>query len=312
MRDMVSVYAAGTKRRLLIGCISTLVSIPIVGCCLVLLATVVFPGLDKLVAGGNGDMGMLVVLGIALVLMVGLIAIPLVALFIITRRRASALDAIFTPLGLTGSTYMINGRHYQGQMNGREVDVYIYRGPTVEIRVQAAVQTNLLVVGKGSLPTSVAWIFDKQPLATNDPALNSFSIFPMDKSWASNLLADASIGNTIQTLMTLGAAWAIFRRLEIHPGEVALYLYRSHNLFGNSMDLDAAQVWLKALGSLAQVAESQPAPGVTAQPVNAASRQARQKKSSFLVYAVIALVFIMPLCFIAIGVAVYLVVPFLQ
>jgi hypothetical protein len=312
MRDMVNVYAAGTKRRLLIGCISTLVGIPIVGCCLVLLAIVVFPELDKLVAGGNGNTGMLVMLGIGLVIMVGLIAIPLVALFFITRRRARALDAIFTPLGLTGGPFMINGRHYQGQINGREVDVYIYRGPTVEIRVQAAVQTNLLVVRKGSLPTSVAWIFDKQPLATNDPALNAFSIFPLDKAWTSTLLAEASIGNTIQTLMTLGAAWAIFRRVEIQPGSVTLYLYRSHNLFGNSMDLDAAQAWLKALGSLAQVAESQPAPEVTAQPVNAASRQARQKKSSFLVYAVLALVFIMPVCFIAIGVAVYLVVPFIR
>ena len=54
MRDIASVYAAGTKRRLIIGCISTLVGIPAMVCRLALLAIVIFPALDNLTAGGGG------------------------------------------------------------------------------------------------------------------------------------------------------------------------------------------------------------------------------------------------------------------
>jgi hypothetical protein len=50
MRDIASVYAEGTKRRLIIGCISPLVGIPAMVCRLALLAIVIFPALDNLTA----------------------------------------------------------------------------------------------------------------------------------------------------------------------------------------------------------------------------------------------------------------------
>jgi hypothetical protein len=45
---------------------------------------------------------MFVVLGVGLLALVKLIAIPLVVIIVLTLRRARSLDAIFTPLGLTG------------------------------------------------------------------------------------------------------------------------------------------------------------------------------------------------------------------
>jgi hypothetical protein len=312
MRDIAATTISGTKRRLLIGCISTLVGLPAMAICLILIVTVLFPTLDKMVAGGNTNNAIYVILGVGLLAMIGMIAIPVVILVVQTIRRAHALDAVFIPLGLAGSSYMLYGRHYQGQIGGRAVDVYIYRGPSVEIRLQASVQTRLLAVPKGSLPTSVAWIFDKQPIATDDPALSAFSIYPLDQTWTGSLLADSRTGVAIQTLLALGADWAIFRRVEIQPGEVVLYLYRSRRVFGNSVDLNAAPVWLDALRSLAQVAEGLSAPQVMAQPVNAASRQSRQKMNKLLLYSIVFIVFIMPLCFIAVGVIAYLVVPLLR
>ncbi len=308
MRDTGSLFSAGIRRGLFIGCISTLVAIPIIGGCLVLLPTVIFPGLDQLAAGGNGNTAMLVVLALVLVAMVGLIALPLAVVLVLTLRRAHYLDSIFLPLGLTGSFYMLIGRHYQGQLAGREADVYIYRGPSVEIRLKAASQTRLIVTPQGSLPASLAQLFDRQPVETGNPVLKAYSIFPSDKAWAGALLAEARTAASIQTLMTRGANWAILRRVEIQPGEVGLYLNRSHSIFGNSINLDSARAWLKALESLAQAVEDQPAPAIPERLVGEPARPARQKKSTFLVYAVIALIFIMPLCFVAIGGIAYLVV----
>jgi hypothetical protein len=310
MRDMFSVFTAGTKRRLMIGCLSALVGLPISACCLALLFTLGIPALDSLAARGSGSTTLWVILGVGLAALAGLIGVPLVVMVVLTLRRARILEAVFTPLGLTGSLYMLTGRHYQGEIGGRQVDVYIYRGPTVEIRLQAAVRSSLLVVPKGSLPTSTARIFDRQPLTTSDPALEAYSFYSQDQAWAASLLADLRLVGVLQTLMTLGADWAIFRRVEVQPGEVMLYLYRSRRMFGNSLDLTGTSSWLNALGSLAQAAESQALAGSTGEaaiPVpNASSRLARQKRSRFLGYAVAILVFIMPLCFIAVGVVAYL------
>jgi hypothetical protein len=312
MREIASVYTARTKRRILIGCLSALIGIPLVGCCLILIVTTLLPMLDNLSASGNQNTGMYVMLGIGLFVFVGMIAIALAVFAVMTLRRARALDAVFTPMGLKGSAYMLNGRHYQGQIGGRAVDIYIYRGPTVEFRLQAATQTRLLAVPKGSLPTSVAWIFDKHPLATGTPVLSAFSIFPLDENWSRKLLAESGAAEAIRTLMSLGADWAIFRRVEIQPGEVTLTLYRSRSVFGNSIEQTAAQAWMNALQALAQAAESQPAPEVTAQKENTSSREVRKKRSNSLVYIVIALVFGMPVCFIAVGVIAYLAVTLLR
>jgi hypothetical protein len=307
MRQFASVYTTRTKRRLLNGCLAALVGLPLMCCCLVLIGTVGFPALDSLAAGGDQKSNLFVILGGGLVVLVLLIAVPLVTMAVLTWRRARALDAVFTPLGLKGSLYMLYGRHYQGQIDGDELDVYIYRGPTVEVRRSAATQTRLQVMQKGSLPASVAGLFDKNPLATGDPALKDFSIFPIDPTWSMSLLADARAVEALQTLMTSGAGWAIFRHVEIQPGEVLLYLNRSQSLFNYPITSVDVHAWLQALKALVQAATSQPAPTVTAQALEASGRQMRQKKSNFLLYAVGAILFIMPLCLIAIGVIAYLV-----
>lgn len=308
MREIASLYAERTKRRWINGCLTTLVSLPIMCCCLILLPTVVFPALDSVAAGGNENTTMFVILGIGLVALVGLIGVPVVIALVMITRRARSLDAIFTPLGLSGGTYMLYGRHYQGQIGGREVDIYIYRGPTVDLRLKTTVQTRVQVMAKGSLPASVARGFNKLPLVTNDPALETFAIYPLDETWARGLLVDSRATEAIQTLMTIGAAWAVFRHVEIQPGEVLLNLYRSRQTFSSPIELSAVQIWLAALQALAQAAESQPAPEVTAQPFSTSSRQSMNK---FLMYAVVFIVFIMPLCFIGIGVIAYLAVTLL-
>jgi hypothetical protein len=311
MRNIASDFAARTKRRLLISAISALVGLPAMCCCLVLIFTVLFPQLDRIAASGNSNTTIYIMLGIGLVTVAGLIAVPMLVLFATTLVRARALDAIFIPLGLTGSSYMLYGRQYQGQIGGRDMNIYIYRGPTVEIRLKAATQTRLQVMPKDSLPASVSHIFEKNPLVTGNPALESYAIYPIDSAWTLGLLAEQQAVTAIHTLMTLGADWAIFRHVEIQPGEVLLYLNRTRKMFANSIDLSAIQTWLDALKMLAQAVESQPAPEVTAQPLTGSSRQSRQKMSNFLVAAIIAIVFVMPLCFIAIGVGAYLIVTLL-
>jgi hypothetical protein len=219
---------------------------------------------------------------------------------ILIQRRAHALDAIFAPLGLTGHSYMLYGRHYLGQIGGREADIYTYRGPTVEVRLRANTQTRVVVVAKGSLPASVSSALNQPPLALNEVGLEGLAVYPVDAAWARGLLANAQASRALQTLMTVGANWAIFRRVEVQRGEVVLHLSRSRQAFFSSLELSSAHAWLEALQTLAQAAESLPAPQVTAPPTGV-TRRGREQLNKFLLYAVAAMVFGMPICFIATG-----------
>jgi hypothetical protein len=307
MRDLINLFVEHTKRRWLLGCLSTLISIPVFCGCLLFLTNVVLPFMDNLARGGDENAIVYVLLGGGLVSFLILLVIPVIILLVVLKVRARSLDAIFTPLGFSGSSYLLYGRHYQGQLGGRDVDIYIYRGPTIELRMKTRVLTRTQFFHSDSIPVNVARVFDKQPLESL-PGLEGYTVYPMDEAWTRRWLTDEQAQESIRTLMGVGAEWAIFRTFELQPGEVLLHLYRSRNLFVSSIPLDAARTWLSALEILARSAENQPVPEVTDKPFQADLRQSRQRINKFQTYAIAFIVFVMPLCFIGIGVLVYLIV----
>jgi hypothetical protein len=209
-----------------------------------------------------------------------LFTVPLVIWLIIITRRAWALDAIFKPLGLEGRTYMLYGRQFHGMVNGRELDVYIFRGPTVELHLKTSVQASLNVFDKNSISVSTACAFDKRPLSSSDPALNHLVIYTIDESWAYQLLEQEQSVEAIHALMSQGADWAIFRRVELLPGEVHLNLNCSKSWWNNPIDEGKVRAWLTSMHVLAKIAESLPAPEVRAKPTDH-TRQSRQRMSIF-------------------------------
>jgi len=309
MRDVAELLAERWKHRLLVSCLTTLIGGPLMCVCLFALFGLVLPGLDALARSGDGNLAAIVLVGGGLVALLILLVIPVGILLFVNNQRARALDAVFTPLGLSGSSYLLNGRHYQGQLAGREVDVYLYRGPTIELRLKTSVLTRAQFFHRDSIPVGIAGALNKQPLEAL-PGLEGYAVYPLDEAWTRGWLADERAVQAVQTLMTTGAEWAIFRSLELQPGEVLLHLHRSRKVFVSSIPLEAAREWLAALERLAQSAEVQPAPTVTAEPFQAASRQSRERINKIQMYAIAFIVFVMPLCFIAIGVAAFLFVTY--
>jgi hypothetical protein len=298
------VYKSNLKRRLLNGCLTTVIGGPIMCLCLFILFVFILPALDSARHGSGGNSTLLLV-GLFIVVLAFLFSVPLATALFLIIRRARALDVIFKPLGLIGSTYMLFGRQYHGQVNGRDMDVYIFRGPTVELHLKTDVHTRLQVFDKNSFSVSMARAFNKQPMLVNDPALSQMVVYSVDERWAHQLLEHAQSVEAIQALMRWGAGWAIFRRVEFQPGEVILNLYRSKSWL-NSPILDGeVRTWLASLQALARDAESMSAPQVSVEPASY-NRQSRQKMSNFLIWAVAAIIIGFPLCAISVGVIVYL------
>ncbi len=303
MRQLTDLIAEYAKRRLFVGCLSVLISVPVMCCCLFGLFNFVLPFMDNLARRGDGNTAAIVLVGGGLVALVLLLVVPVGVMLVIINQRARSLDALFTPLGLRGSMYLIFGRHYQGQLAGREADIYIFRGPTVELRLKTGALTRAQFFQRDSIPVGVSGALNKHPLSPL-PGLETYAVYALDEAWTRDWLADKQTVQAVQTLMTLGAEWAIFRSLELQPGEVVLHLYRSRQLFVSALPLADARAWLAALETLAQSAEAQPAPAA-AEPFRAASRQSRENINKFQTYAIAFIIFVMPLCFIAIGALVF-------
>ncbi len=306
MQKMGNYVGANVGRRLMIGCITLLIGVPIIGCCLVLLFTVLFPALETGSVTGGGNNSLLLIVIAFILIICGMITLPLLILFFMARQRAQRFDAIFKPLGLTGSTYMLIGHQYHGTLAGREVNIYIYRGPTVEFRVKTNINTRMQIMGKGSLPTISAQLFNKNPFSVENPLLEPFSIFSVDENWCRQWLSSPQVPESIHALMKTGADWAIFRHLEVQPGEVLLFLNRSQNIFVNTVDISQGEIYLKNLFSLADQIDNQPEPQIVTEPLQVNTREKRKKMDRFLLYTIVAIVILIPICLISVGVIVYL------
>jgi hypothetical protein len=240
-----------------------------------------------------------------------LFGIPLLIAVLTIRKRAQYLDGIFLPLGLKGEMYLLYGRHYWGQLGGREVDVYFYRGPTLEVRMITAGTTRFQVMPKSSIPVVMAGALNKGAMPAPVPELEPYSIYPLDETWTRTLLQESRATAAILTLMTKGLDWALFRHVEVQPGAVLLFINRSKKLFSNLSQLNEVQPWLSALKDLAEAIDAQPQPEITAQPMRSTSRESRQKRSRWTTYIILFIIFGMPLCFIAIAALVYFLVTLL-
>lgn len=310
MNQIGNVIVTNTKRRLLIGCLTFLIGVPVICCGFYVFFYVLFPMLDTMAKSNGGDNNAIVYLlaGIAILATFFMLGIPLLIAVFTIRKRAQYLDGIFTPLGLKGESYLVYGRHYWGPLGGREVDVYIYRGPTLEVRMSTAGTTRFQVMPKNTIPVAVAGIFNKGAMPAPVPELEPYSIYPLDEAWTRNLLQDSRAAAAILTLMTKGLDWALFRHVEVHPGAVLLFINRSRKLFSNLSQLNEVQPWLSALKDLAEAIDAQPQPEITALPIRSTSRESRQKRSKWTTTIILFLVFGMPLCFLALGILIYLLI----
>ena len=295
MRDVGDVYFASLKRRILVGCLTLLIGVPCIGVCLAGLFMVVLPGLETM---DSQYMPLVVIVALAGMMML-MLGVPLVIMVVLTMRRAKALDSIFQPLGFTGRMFMVYGRHYQGQIDRWKVDVYIYRGPTVDIRFSLPVHTRVTIVDKSSVPSAVASIFNKQPMATRDAALSSLAIFALDDAWVHELFSNPLAVDATARLMTQGAGWAIFRRLELLPGELTLNLYRSRQWMQSPLNAVDVRAWLEGLRSLAAAMQALPTPQVLVQP-GAYTAKSRQGMSKALTWIIAGIVIGAPLCALAV------------
>ncbi len=246
--------ALGCGRAMIIRVISVVIGLPL-GLMLVFLIVWLVQALYGIVPpwlllGGIAFLGLLLFGGV-----------PVVTLGLSTYLRKQKLDAIFCPLGLEGKTYLSFFRQYHGTLNGRQVDVYMARGPRMEIEVGTSLPTRLGVTGAHGDTRFFAGLADKPILPVGDPAL---TVFPHDEGWTRTLFDNPHAREIFKRLTALES---IFTRQQVllRPGTFQLLLSGSTQMLSFDPDPALMQGWVNDLLRLAHIAERLPAPTVTAE-----------------------------------------------
>jgi hypothetical protein len=192
------------------------------------------------------------------------------------NRHSQKLDAALLPLGLTGDAYMLNGRQYHGILNGRQADVYFYRGPSLDIYIASPLNTRLGIGLKGpkNHPNSVG--LNSPELAINDPDLAHTSIYSLDEDWGRELLEHPLARAAILRLTALQPGLE-FRNLLFQPE--ALH-FQVHHINPGTITPENLRIWVYDLLDLIRIAESLPSPRVTA-AASSLERKARLTRNDF-------------------------------
>ncbi len=228
--------------------------------------------------------------------------------FVFTRRTRH-LDTVFTPLGLTGQLYQLFFRQYHGSVEGREVGVYLYRGPSLELDISTSLQTRLGVTQQQRDTLFLARLFKREPLSLADPAMDGLIAFALDEDWTRALLARSETPKLLQRLAAFESSFT-HRHVLLRPGWIRLHLFGSRNLLDFNFDItpEQARQWLDDLAALVRIAEGLPAPQVAAEE-SSAERLASsiRNRSPYLLPAITAVAILaMILCSVVIGVAAFI------
>jgi hypothetical protein len=181
--------------------------------------------------------------------------------FVIMRRRRR-LDSVAVPLGLEGSRYQLYFRKYLGSLQSREVGLFFYRGPTMEVEVGTGLRTRL-GISEGAA-SRFSGMLNRQPLSLEGLGMGDLTVYALDENWARVFLAQRGVPFHLQQLMALTRAFTI-RHVILQPGWLRVYARGSRNVLDFNFDVTAeqAQGIFEHLLALAEIAESAPPPQVT-------------------------------------------------
>ncbi len=140
--------------------------------------------------------------GLALLMPSLLILVTLGVAALWVMRRARRLDLAFAPLGLSGRQSGVM-RSWHGELDGREVDVWFHRGPTLEIYMSTTPATRGVIHTGGPLIRAIGEKLDRRaPLEPPPFDLERATFYCYDEGWMRRLLERAAAENAIRALMT--------------------------------------------------------------------------------------------------------------
>jgi hypothetical protein len=157
------------------------------------------------------------------------------------------LDTVFSSRGLTTSSYLVFGRQYEGQLDGRQVLVQFTppRSPTkglLNIWVQIDLNQHMAIgMNRPLLDCS-----DCKQLDVSALGLGQIQVFAADLDWSRNFLAEPTNLDLVNHLMEDAEGWGM-QEIYLQPGWVWLHARPLSNDLIANVDL-----WFENVMNLAK------------------------------------------------------------
>lgn len=270
-------FAQDFARRQIIGCLATLITLPLFCVCIFIPLSIA--------NSSSSDAALIPLIVGSLLFLAVLIGGSVGFVFFVLRRRGHQLDEVFAPLGMTGRSYNMTGRFYEGQVAGREVQALFQRGPLLTLYVSTPLQTRLTVAAKATTATGLGRALGYEPLPWDDTELVASGL---DKGWCGRVLADPEIVNNFRQL-TLQETGFWIQQVILSPGAISFRLYRNRNLFQYQMTAEQMQRWVALLIAILERMEQLPPAQVTAEAsqIELEVRRGRVPRVAYIIIAVI-------------------------
>ncbi len=238
-------WGAGYGLRALLSLLLPLIAFGILIACMIIVALLPLPHIR---GWDDRDLRALILVGgLGLAVFAALILVTLFGVWLIVNR-ARALDAAFTPLGLGGKMFLLNGRQYHGAHGGRQVDAYFYRGPALDLYVGSSVKTRVGIGTRDSVGTAIAGMINRPPIETGDSELDGLAVYTLDPDWARPLLADPQAKAALLRLVADESAFGL-RSVSLQPGSALL---RMRYVNWKMITAEAVRQWAGDLIAVAQ------------------------------------------------------------
>ena len=208
-------------------------------------------------------------------------------------RRAGQFDEAFAPVGLEGSGYLMIGRRFEGTYQGRTVNVYFNRGPSLEIYVSTSLQSRMAIGTRNALARAARGLTKQQPIDLADPGFDGLVINPLDEAWGERLMAQPAVKAPLLRLVSDEQGLGALRALILRPG--ALYMVQRYfNI--NIITPENVRQWMEDLLTIVEQAELIDLPDVTAEATGLEkSVQGDRSKFTWIALAIVGAIVVVPL-----------------
>lgn len=123
--------------------------------------------------------------------------------FVWVWRRGRRLDEAFAQFGWRGRQTGGVMRSWHGEIDGREVNAWFHKGPTLELFMSCRPETRGVVHTGGPLIRTIAEQLDRRPPLDPPPfRLEGATFYCFDPEWMRRLFERAAAENTVRSLMT--------------------------------------------------------------------------------------------------------------
>ena len=172
-----------------------------------------------------------------------------------------------------------------------------YKGPTLDLIVTTPLQTRFVVATPNELSSTLSNGLNKPSLRISSVELQGMTISALDEDWFTRMCDTTEFAGGLARLLQAGESWALLRQVILSPGQILLTLYRNKFLFKYDFTTEEVKAWLDDLMTLLTLAESEPAPLITAELTNLEKTARSGKLTRRAVWIVVAFFLVIGACF---------------